>query len=31
MDLNVKSPFFLTQALHGLLKAAASVRRGRPR
>ncbi|HEU4959870.1 MAG TPA: SDR family oxidoreductase [Sphingomonas sp.] len=23
MDLNVKSPFFLTQALHGLLKAAA--------
>jgi NAD(P)-dependent dehydrogenase (short-subunit alcohol dehydrogenase family) len=24
MDLNVKSPFFLTQALHGLLKAAAS-------
>ncbi|UIJ45109.1 SDR family oxidoreductase [Sphingomonas cannabina] len=24
MDLNVKSPFFLTQALHGLLKAKAS-------
>ena len=24
MDLNVKSPFFLTQALHGLLKAQAS-------
>jgi NAD(P)-dependent dehydrogenase (short-subunit alcohol dehydrogenase family) len=24
MDLNVKSPFFLTQALHGLLKASAS-------
>ena len=24
MDLNLKSPFFLTQALHGLLKAAAS-------
>ncbi|HZC15359.1 MAG TPA: SDR family oxidoreductase [Caulobacteraceae bacterium] len=24
MDLNVKSPFFLTQALHGLLNAAAS-------
>jgi NAD(P)-dependent dehydrogenase (short-subunit alcohol dehydrogenase family) len=24
MDLNVKSPFFLTQALYGLLKAAAS-------
>lgn len=24
MDLNVKSPFFLTQALHGLLKAAAT-------
>ena len=24
MDLNVKSPFFLTQALHGLLRAAAS-------
>ena len=24
MDLNVKSPFFLTQALHGLLKGAAS-------
>ncbi|RDE06426.1 SDR family oxidoreductase [Sphingomonas aracearum] len=24
MDLNVKSPFFLTQALHGLLKAGAS-------
>jgi 2-deoxy-D-gluconate 3-dehydrogenase len=24
MNLNVKSPFFLTQALHGLLKAAAS-------
>ena len=24
MDLNVKSPFFLTQALHGALKAAAS-------
>ena len=24
MDINVKSPFFLTQALHGLLKAAAS-------
>jgi NAD(P)-dependent dehydrogenase (short-subunit alcohol dehydrogenase family) len=24
MDLNVKSPFFLTQKLHGLLKAAAS-------
>ena len=28
MDLNVKSPFFLTQALHGALKAAASA--GRP-
>lgn len=28
MDLNVKSPFFLTQALHGPLKAAASA--GRP-
>ena len=28
MDLNVKSPFFLTQALHGLLKA--SGRRERP-
>jgi NAD(P)-dependent dehydrogenase (short-subunit alcohol dehydrogenase family) len=28
MDLNVKSPFFLTQALHGLLKAGASA--GRP-
>lgn len=28
MDLNVKSPFFLTQALHGALKAAAS--RGQP-
>ncbi|HVF92809.1 MAG TPA: SDR family oxidoreductase [Sphingomonas sp.] len=28
MDLNVKSPFFLTQALHGALKAAAS--RDRP-
>ena len=27
MDLNVKSPFFLTQALHGLLKAAASEER----
>lgn len=27
MDLNVKSPFFLTQALHGLLKAAASPER----
>ena len=25
MDLNVKSPFFLTQALHGALKAGASV------
>ena len=24
MDLNVKSPFFLTQALHGLLKAGAA-------
>lgn len=24
MDLNVKSPFFLTQAVHGLMKAAAS-------
>jgi len=24
MDLNIKSPFFLTQALHGMLKAAAS-------
>ena len=24
MDLNLKSPFFLTQALHGLMKAAAS-------
>jgi NAD(P)-dependent dehydrogenase (short-subunit alcohol dehydrogenase family) len=24
MDLNVKSPFFLTQSLHGMLKAAAS-------
>jgi NAD(P)-dependent dehydrogenase (short-subunit alcohol dehydrogenase family) len=28
MDLNVKSPFFLTQALHGLLKAAGAS--GRP-
>ena len=28
MDLNVKSPFFLTQSLHGLLKAAGSP--GRP-
>jgi NAD(P)-dependent dehydrogenase (short-subunit alcohol dehydrogenase family) len=28
MDLNVKSPFFLTQALHGLLKAAGTA--GRP-
>lgn len=28
MDLNVKSPFFLTQALHGLLRAGASA--GRP-
>ena len=28
MELNVKSPFFLTQALHGLLKAAAG--EGRP-
>ena len=27
MDLNVKSPFFLTQALHGTLKAAASTER----
>ncbi|WP_431471158.1 SDR family oxidoreductase [Sphingosinithalassobacter sp. LHW66-3] len=27
MDLNVKSPFFLTQALHGMLKAAASADR----
>ncbi|MBO9713167.1 SDR family oxidoreductase [Sphingomonas sp.] len=27
MDLNVKSPFFLTQALHGLLKAGASMAR----
>jgi NAD(P)-dependent dehydrogenase (short-subunit alcohol dehydrogenase family) len=27
MDLNVKSPFFLTQALHPLLKAAASAER----
>ncbi len=27
MDLNVKSPFFLTQALHGLLKAGASRKR----
>jgi len=27
MDLNVKSPFFLTQALHPLLKAAASANR----
>ncbi|MCC7546407.1 MAG: SDR family oxidoreductase [Burkholderiales bacterium] len=27
MDLNVKSPFFLTQALHGALKAAASEER----
>lgn len=27
MDLNVKSPFFLTQALHGPLKAAASAER----
>jgi NAD(P)-dependent dehydrogenase (short-subunit alcohol dehydrogenase family) len=27
MDLNVKSPFFLTQALHGLLKAAGSAER----
>lgn len=27
MDLNVKSPFFLTQALHGLLKAAGTLER----
>ncbi|MCC7393701.1 MAG: SDR family oxidoreductase [Sphingomonadaceae bacterium] len=27
MDLNVKAPFFLTQALHPLLKAAASIER----
>ncbi|OAN66090.1 SDR family oxidoreductase [Sphingomonas sp. TDK1] len=27
MDLNVKSPFFLTQALHGLLQAAGSAER----
>lgn len=27
MDLNVKSPFFLTQALHGMLRAAASAER----
>jgi 2-deoxy-D-gluconate 3-dehydrogenase len=27
MDLNLKSPFFLTQALHGLLKAGASAER----
>jgi NAD(P)-dependent dehydrogenase (short-subunit alcohol dehydrogenase family) len=27
MDLNVKSPFFLTQALHGLLKTSGSARR----
>ncbi|WP_288937188.1 SDR family oxidoreductase [uncultured Sphingomonas sp.] len=27
MDLNVKSPFFLTQALHGLLKAGGSAQR----
>jgi NAD(P)-dependent dehydrogenase (short-subunit alcohol dehydrogenase family) len=27
MDLNVKSPFFLTQSLHGLLKAAGSPER----
>jgi NAD(P)-dependent dehydrogenase (short-subunit alcohol dehydrogenase family) len=27
MDLNVKTPFFLTQKLHGLLKAAASFER----
>lgn len=27
MDLNVKTPFFLTQALHGALKAAASAER----
>lgn len=27
MNLNVKSPFFLTQALHGMLKAAASAER----
>lgn len=27
MDLNVKSPFFLTQALHGLLKASGSAHR----
>jgi len=27
MDLNVKTPFFLTQALHGALKAAASCER----
>ncbi len=27
MDLNLKSPFFLTQALHGLLSAAASAER----
>jgi NAD(P)-dependent dehydrogenase (short-subunit alcohol dehydrogenase family) len=27
MDLNVKSPFFLTQALHGLLKAAGAAER----
>ena len=27
MDINVKSPFFLTQALHGLLKAAGTAER----
>src|SRR3546814_15956059 len=27
MDINVKSPFFLTQALHGLLKAAGTPQR----
>ena len=27
MDLNVKSPFFLTQSLHGMLKAAATKER----
>jgi NAD(P)-dependent dehydrogenase (short-subunit alcohol dehydrogenase family) len=27
MDLNVKSPFFLTQALHGMLKAGAAAQR----
>ena len=31
MNLNLKSPFFLTQALHGALKAAAVAREARRR